>query len=205
MASKKFSYTRKPSKCVDGILTGEVQQVIPNTHLSRTKKAFKKTNARRLSRLDLISGRCSRDIDRRFVVRLIATRLPSTASWLVFRLTPNPALALRCEASGLSQFIWLLKISRLISEGVLNAPDAPISNFPHQQQRLASPLGAHKQIEESFNCPARRYGVRSAGLAGARRSFKGLAAAAPHKDTVALAFERETQPEFAVGCGHDLC
>lgn len=59
-------------------------------------------------------------------------------------------------------------------------------------------MGIKEDTQESFNCPARRFGIGSTGLAGERRSHKCLAAA--HEcATIDLAFEHEAQPGICTG------
>ena len=95
MALTKSPYARKLSTCVGEFLSAAFEQLTPNTPLGPSKKGSRTNNARRFSRLDLISVRRRRDTDTEFMVRLIAARLPAPAKSLVSCPAPNPALARR--------------------------------------------------------------------------------------------------------------
>jgi hypothetical protein len=94
MALKESPPLGKLSTCLGRFFIAKAEQLTPQTPLSPSKNAFNKVNARLFSCFGLISGRCSQNIDRKFMVRLIAARLPAAPNWLVLAQPPNPALAL---------------------------------------------------------------------------------------------------------------
>src|SRR5580765_3234400 len=75
IALKESLSPEKLCTCTGRFFIAEAEQVTPDTHLSPSKKGFNKVNARLFTCLSLISGRRSQDIDRRFMVRLMAVRL----------------------------------------------------------------------------------------------------------------------------------
>jgi hypothetical protein len=96
MALKESFSPEKLSTCIGKFFIAEAEQVTPHTALSPSKKGFNKVNARLFSCLGLISGRRSKDIDRKFIVRLMAVRLIARHTGR-FSSVPNPALTLRDE------------------------------------------------------------------------------------------------------------
>jgi hypothetical protein len=108
MALKESSPLGKLSTCIGGFFINGSEQVTPQTPLSPAKNVFNKVNAGRFSCFGLISGRRSQDIDRKFIVRLIAARLPAAANWLVLAQPPNSALAHRNDRLSAGANLYLI-------------------------------------------------------------------------------------------------
>lgn len=80
--SERNFYPRQELTCIRRSFRAGVEQITTHS-ASPSKKGFNQANAGRCGSLDPVSGWCSPDSDKKFMVLLIAARLSEAANWLV--------------------------------------------------------------------------------------------------------------------------